>query len=151
MHELDPFYARYFVFNLHSTFNECMTQLIIFLHDSFQPVFSDYFQGTGDQLKINFRKRIQEINTLALQGLVLNSLFLLIKTSSVDNGSIKVGKIYNQVCFQKNVFNFLKYVFKDFDLGKTFQLLKLSFTYTVKELMVYDHFSRNYGHSVNHD
>ena len=100
---------------------------------------------------INFRKRIQETNTLALQGLVLNSLFLLIKTSSVDNGSIKVGKIYSQVCFQKNVFNFLKYVFKDFDLGKTFQSLKLNFTYTVKELRVYDHFSRNYGDFVNHD
>ena len=55
------------------------------------------------------------------------------------------------MCFQKNVFNFLKYVFKDFDLGKTFQSLKLNFTYTVKELRVYDHFSRNYGDFVNHD
>ena len=75
----------------------------------------------------------------------------MIKTSSVDNGSIKVGKIYNQLCFQNDIFNVLKYVFKDFDLGKTFQLLKLSFTYSVKDLRVYDYFSGNYGHFVNHD
>ena len=72
----------------------------------------------------------------------------MIKLSSVDTGSIKVG---NQVCFQKNVFNVFKYVFKDFGLGKTFQLLKLSFTYSVKDLRVYDYFSRSYGHFVNHD
>ena len=71
----------------------------------------------------------------------------MIKLSSVDTGSIKVG---NQVCFQKNVFNVFKYVFKDFGLGKTFQLLKLSFTYSVKDLRVYDYFSSNYGHFVNH-
>ena len=58
--------------------------------------------------------------------------------------------MYNQACFQKNVFNVLKHVFKDFDLDKTFQLLELSFTYSVKDLRVYDYFSNNYGHFVNH-
>ena len=38
--------------------------------------------------------------------------------------------------FSKNVFNVLKYVFKDFGLGKTFQLLKLSFTCSVKEYTI---------------
>ena len=114
-------------------------------------VFYIFFPSSiipGDQLKLILEKGFKKVNTLALQRLILNSLFLLIKTSSVDTGSIKVG---NQVCFQKNVFNVFKYVFKDFGLGKTFQSLKLSFTYSVKYLMVYDYFSRNYGHFFNHD
>ena len=53
----------------------------------------------GDQLTFNCRKRIQKVNTLAPQKLVLNSLFLLIETSSVADGSINVGKIYNPVFF----------------------------------------------------
>ena len=33
---------------------------------------------------------------------------------------------------------------------RPFQLFKFSFTYSVKDLGVYDYFSRNYGHVVNH-
>ena len=44
-------------------------------------------------------KGYSKVNTVALERLVLNSLFLLIKTTSGANGSIKVGKLYNQVCF----------------------------------------------------
>ena len=104
----------------------------------------------GDQLKFNCRKRYKKVNTLALRRLLLNSLFLLIE-SSVASGSAKVGKIYNQVCFRKNVFKVLKYVFKNFDPGKTFQFLKFSFTYSVRDLALYDYFSRSYGHFINHD
>ena len=39
---------------------------------------------------------------------------------------------------------FLNMFLKNFDLG-TCQLLKFSFTYSVKDLGVYDYFSRNYG------
>ena len=53
--------------------------------------------------------------------------------------------------FKKNVFKVLKYVFKNFDLGKTFQFLKFSFTYSVRDLGLYDYFSRSYGHFVNYD
>ena len=96
------------------------------------------------QLKSNWRKKIQESKYSSTTKISFKQLI------SIDQNKFCWYWQY-QVCFQKNVFNVLKYVFKDFGLGKTFQLLKLSFTYSVKDLMVYDYFSRNYGHFVNHD
>ena len=55
--------------------NAWLNESFFFLHDSFQPVFNDYCQGTGDQLKLNFRKRMQEMNTLALQRLDQNKFY----------------------------------------------------------------------------
>ena len=54
---------------------------------------------SGDKLKFHCRKSYKKVNTVALEKLVLNSLFLLIKTIAGANGSITVGKLYNQVCF----------------------------------------------------
>ena len=53
----------------------------------------------GDKLKFNCRKSYKKVNTVALERLVLKNLFLLIKTISGANGSITVGKLYNQVYF----------------------------------------------------
>ena len=50
----------------------------------------------GNQPKFNCRKRIQESKQLVLKRLVLNSLFQMIKTTSVASGRIRVGKLYNQ-------------------------------------------------------
>ena len=38
-----------------------------------------------------------------------------------------------------------------FNLGETFQLSKFSFTYSVKDLGVYNYFSWNYGYFVYHE
>ena len=53
----------------------------------------------GDQLKFNCRTRIQESKYCSTRNSFLNSLFPLIITTSGANGSITVGKLYNQVCF----------------------------------------------------
>ena len=159
LHELrHTFYTRYLVFNLRLNSNQCIIFFVWLISTRIQRLFSRYY-FTSFFIHVYFleiswsqilEKGYKNVNFPALQRFVLNSLVLLIKTSSVDNGNIKVCKIYNQACFQKSVFNVLKHVFKDFDLDKTFQLLELSFTYSVKDLRVYDYFSNNYGHFVNH-
>ena len=54
----------------------------------------------GIQLKFNCRKRYEKVNTVVPERLVLNSSFLMMKTTSGANSSMKVGKLYSQVCLQ---------------------------------------------------
>ena len=51
------------------------------------------FRGSAKSLVVE--RRYKKVNTAALERWVLNSLFLLIKTTYVANDSIKVGKLNN--------------------------------------------------------
>ena len=66
-------------------------------------------------------KGCNKVNTVALEKLVLNSLFLLIKTTSGANGSIKVGKLYNQVYFNNMFLMFLNMFLKILTLENVFR------------------------------
>ena len=149
MHELRrTFYARHFVFNLRTNFNRyiiffCTTLFnrcrfwaankLEFFRRFQQDIILPSCIIPRDQLKFNSTKRTIEsstlatvVNTVALERLVLNSLFPLIET-------LLLMAVYV------------------FYLGKTFQLLKFSLTYSVKDSKVYGYFFRNYDHFVNHD
>ena len=102
--------------NLHSVYTQILINLLFFCTINFNPLFFFSSEQIRDLQRVSTRhytsfmynswvsslfleKVYKKVNTVALERLNLINLFLLIKTTSGANGSIKVGKLYNQLGF----------------------------------------------------